>query len=183
MVVSFLKEMQPLKEDYQIKKILKQQTLPDAIFTTGSTIGSLTGTLDVFRGSTRPITPLLSWEKEKEQSHTIEAAMPQITAGCTVKRTPTQTPHKEREAVARESLVVKIRRMMDDSSNFFKANPEPLPSTLKCILGNDINRLHFLSSLRNTRACGTADGGWDWGGGCKYSAGMVDGGGWRDGRV
>lgn len=44
--------------------------LPDAIFTTGSVIGSLTGTLDVFRGSTRPITPLLSWKKP--HSHTIE---------------------------------------------------------------------------------------------------------------
>lgn len=38
--------------------------LPDAIFTTDSIIGSLTGTLDVFMGSRRPITPLLSWNKK-----------------------------------------------------------------------------------------------------------------------
>lgn len=41
--------------------------------------------------------------------------------------------------------------MMDDSSNFFKATPKPLLSTLKCILGNDINRLHLPSSLRNRK--------------------------------
>lgn len=37
--------------------------LPDAIFTTGSVMGTLTGRGHVFIGSRRPITPLLSWDK------------------------------------------------------------------------------------------------------------------------
>lgn len=38
---------------------------PDAIFTTGSDMEILTGTVDVFIGSRRPITPLLSWGKKE----------------------------------------------------------------------------------------------------------------------
>lgn len=39
--------------------------LPEAIFTTGSIIGTLIGTLDVFMCSSRPITPLLSCNKKR----------------------------------------------------------------------------------------------------------------------